>query len=365
MKIPIDGIVGARPNLMKMAPLARAIAEDRTFALRLIHTGQHYDAALSGAFFRELGLPEPAANLEAGSGPQGEQTGRILAAYERLLLRGSRPRGVLVVGDVNSTLACALAAAKLEIPVAHVEAGLRSRDRSMPEELNRILTDALSELLFVSEPGGLANLKEEGRPAERSWLVGNVMVDTLLQELPRAAESTVLSRLGVAGGRYAYLTLHRAGNVDDPRTLAGLMGAIARIADEVPVVFAVHPRTAGRLSELDLPPITGLIRTGPQGYHDNVRLIRDAEAVLTDSGGIQEEAAVLGVPCLTLRENTERPITVELGTNELVGRDPRKIFAGWRRVVSGRRKRAPGIPLWDGRAARRIVKHLKAAWGRA
>lgn len=364
MAILIDGIVGARPNLMKMAPLARAIAEDGTFVLRLIHTGQHYDAALSGTFFADLGLPPPGLNLDVGSGPQGEQTARILAGYERCLLKsGSMPRGVLVVGDVNSTLACSLAAAKLGIPVAHIEAGLRSGDRAMPEELNRILTDALADLLFVSEPSGLANLIREGRPAERSWLVGNVMVDTLLRELPRAAESTVLERMALAGGRYAYLTLHRAANVDDPPTLARLMEAIALIARELPVVFAVHPRTVARLRELGLPRIEGLIRTSPQGYHDNVRLIRDATVVLTDSGGIQEEAAVLGVPCLTLRRNTERPITIELGTNELVGSDPKKILAGWRRIASGGWKRASGIPFWDGRAAHRIVSHLRAAWG--
>lgn len=366
MAIPLDGIVGARPNLMKMAPLARALEADGTFALRLIHTGQHYDPALSGSFFRDLGLPAPAANLSAGSGPQGEQTARILTSYEKMLLDGrARPRGVVVVGDVNSTLACSLGAAKLGIPVAHVEAGLRSGDWSMPEEINRVLTDALSELLFVSEPGGLAHLEREGRPAERSWLVGNVMVDTLLRELPRARESTVLERLGLETGRYAYLTLHRAGNVDEPRALSGVMEAVAAIAREVPVVFAVHPRTAERLEALSPSDIPGLVRTGPQCYHDNIRLIKDAKAVLTDSGGIQEEAAVLGVPCLTLRRNTERPITVELGTSELVGCDPERILEAWGRIASGRWKRGGNIPLWDGRAAERIVGRLKRAWGSA
>lgn len=364
MAIPIDGIVGARPNLMKMAALARALARDGTFDLRLIHTGQHYDSGLSGSFFRDLGLPEPAANLEAGSGPQGEQTARILAGYEKMLLReDAKPRGVLVVGDVNSTLACSLGAAKLGVPVAHVEAGLRSGDWSMPEEINRILTDALSDLMFVTEPGGLDHLRREGRPTERSWLVGNVMVDTLLRELPRARLSTVLERIGVEPGRYAYLTLHRAANVDEPRTLAGLMDAAGRIARDLPVVFAVHPRTAGRLEALQPPPSGRLIRVGPQGYHDNLRLIRDAKAVLTDSGGMQEEAAVLGVPCLTLRENTERPITVERGTNELVGSDPERILESWRRIGAGRWKRGGDIPLWDGRAAERIVGHLRRAWG--
>lgn len=365
MPILIDGIVGARPNLMKMAPLARALAADGTFELRLIHTGQHYDAALSGAFFRELGLPEPAANLEVGSGPQGEQTGRILIEYEKILLSGARPRGVVVVGDVNSTLACSLAAAKLGIPVAHVEAGLRSGDWSMPEEINRVLTDALAELMFVSEPGGLIHLEREGRPAERCWLVGNVMVDTLLRELPRADSSDVLARLKLSPAGYAYLTLHRAANVDDPATLGRIMSAVTAISDELPVVFAVHPRTAARLGALERPPGPRVLLVGPQGYHDNVRLIRDARAVLTDSGGVQEEAAVLGVPCLTLRDNTERPITVELGTNELVGRDPGRILAAWRRVASGQAKRAGTIPFWDGRAASRIVERLRTQWGNA
>ena len=366
MPIPIDGVVGARPNMMKMAPLARALARDATFSLRLVHTGQHYDAAMSSGFFSELGLPVPDVNLEVGSGPQGEQTARILAGYERCLLQSpSRPRGVVVVGDVNSTLAGALAAAKLGVPVAHVEAGLRSGDRAMPEELNRILTDALADLMFVSDPAGMEHLRREGRPPERCWLVGNVMVDTLMHELARADGSAVLGRLGVARGQYAYLTLHRAGNVDDPAVLARLMRAVGAVARDVPVVFAVHPRTRARLEAIGLARLPQVISVEPQGYHDSLRLIRDAKAVLTDSGGIQEESSVLGVPCLTLRPSTERPITVERGTSELVGSDPEKIAAGWRLIAAGRWKRAPGIPLWDGRAAQRIVALLKQHWGGA
>ena len=363
MVIPIDGIVGARPNIMKMAALSRAIAADGAFKLRLVHTGQHYDAALSEDFIRELGLPRPDYNLEVGSGSQAEQIARILVGYERLLLDTKpTPRGVVVVGDVNSTLACSLAAAKLGIPVAHVEAGLRSGDRSMPEEINRIVTDALSDLLFVSDPEGLRHLGREGRPPERTWHVGNVMVDTLLRELPRARESTVLERLGVVKDRYAYMTLHRPSNVDDPGGLRDLVETVGVIAMQIPVVFAVHPRTAARLRSAEIE-LKRIIHVGPQGYHDNVRLIQDAKLVLTDSGGIQEEAAILEVPCLTLRQNTERPVTIELGSSELVGNNSAKILAGWRRVAEGRWKRAQQIPLWDGRAAERIAGHLKAQWG--
>lgn len=365
MPILIDGIVGARPNMMKMAPLARALAADATFKLRLVHTGQHYDDAMSKNFHRDLGIPIPDVNLEVGSGLQGEQTAKILARYEKLLVSSDpRPAGVVVVGDVNSTLACSLAAVKLGIPVAHVEAGLRSGDRSMPEEINRILTDAISDLMFVSDPEGLLHLEREGRPKKGIFHVGNVMVDTLLRELPRSGESDVLQRLGVSRGEYVYLTLHRPSNVDNPKILEALIGVMEAVASVTPVVFAAHPRTVARMEAIGRKAAKGIILTKPQDYHDNVRLIKDAKAVFTDSGGIQEETSVLGVPCLTLRANTERPVTVELGTSELVGNDTAKILAGWERIRTGKWKAAGKIPLWDGHAAERIVSQLRESWGK-
>lgn len=364
MAIPVlHGVVGTRPNMMKMASLARALAEDGTFELRLVHTGQHYDERMSGVFFDELGLPEPAHRLGSGSGSQGAQTARILTAYEEVLL-AERPRGVVVVGDVTSTMACALAAAKLGVSVAHVEAGLRSGDRAMPEEINRVVTDALADLLLVSDPDGLGHLAREGRPREAVRYVGNVMVDTLLRELPAARDSNLLARLGLAPGHYAYLTLHRPSNVDDPAVLRGLLGAAAEIARETPVLFAVHPRTRARMAQVGLPdpPAAGILAVEPLGYRDSLRAIQCARAVLTDSGGIQEESSVLRVPCLTLRWNTERPVTVELGSSELVGNDPERIRAAWRRVCDGRWKQAADIPLWDGHAAERVVRCLREVW---
>lgn len=349
---------------MKMAPLAAALARDGTFQLRLIHTGQHYHDKLSDVFFDELGIPAPTHNLNVGSSPQGEQTARILTAYEAVLLNGEAPAGVIVVGDVTSTMACALAAAKLNIPVAHVEAGLRSFDRTMPEEVNRVVTDALSDLLFVSDPDGLLNLAREGAAREKVHFVGNIMADTLYRELPRAEKSPILEDLGLWAGAYAYLTLHRPSNVDDINVLTALLICIGEIALNVPVIFAVHPRTRGRLQEASahftLPE--GIRFVEPLGYRENLRLIQCAKAVLTDSGGIQEESALLNVPCLTLRSNTERPVTVKLGTSELVGNDPGRIRSAWQRVVAGQWKKAAPIPLWDGHTAERIVAQLRLVW---
>jgi len=371
--INIDGIIGARPNLMKMAPLARALAADGTFKLRLIHTGQHYDAQMSGNFFRDLGLPEPDHNLGVGSGTQGAQTAKILETYEKLLLndegnaQSEGPRGVIVVGDVNSTMACALAASKLGIPIAHVEAGLRSGDRAMPEEINRIVTDALSDLLFVSEPSGLINLAREGVDPRKIHFVGNIMIDSLCAELPKAEQSLILDDLGLNGSPYAYLTLHRPSNVDDPEILRGLMAVVGELSKEIPFVFSVHPRTQTRLKNAGLrgfPSEEQRVRmVGPQSYHDNLKLIRHAKVVLTDSGGIQEETSFLNVPCLTLRRNTERPVTVDLGTSQLVGNDPEAIRKAWQRTINDPRKADNRIPLWDGQTAQRVCDCLRAEWG--
>jgi len=360
----LDGIVGARPNMMKMAALARAVEKDGTFHLRLIHTGQHYDECMSGVFFDELELPEPSFNLEVGPGSHGVQTARILEGYENILLTEERPRGVVVVGDVNSTVACTLAAVKLGVPVAHVEAGLRSGDRTMPEEINRIVTDALSDLLFVSEPAGLVHLAKEGRPREIIHFVGNIMMDTLFHTLPYAEGSDLLDKLDLRPGSYVYLTLHRPSNVDNPAVLRRLMNLFAEISEEMPILFAVHPRTRVRLEQAALPLTFSerLRMIEPLGYRDNLQAIRHARAVFTDSGGIQEEASVLGVPCLTLRHHTERPITVERGSSELVGDDPARILEAWGRVKEGCWKQAAPIPLWDGHTGERIVEHLRRAW---
>ena len=351
--------------MMKMAPLARALAADGTFKLRLIHTGQHYDAQMSGNFLKELGLPEPDHNLGVGSATQGAQTARILEAYEKLLLEGERPRGVIAVGDVNSTMACALAASKLRIPIAHVEAGLRSGDRTMPEEINRIVTDTLSDLLFVSEPSGLINLAREGVDPRKIHFVGNIMIDTLTAELPKAEKSAILDELALNGSPYAYLTLHRPSNVDDPKTLRRLMTIVDELSREMPFVFSVHPRTQARLQEAGIRAFpSGRVRTvGPLSYHDSLKLIRHARVVLTDSGGIQEETTFLNVPCLTLRNNTERPVTVELGTSQLVGNDPDAIRKSWQRATNDPGKMDNRIPLWDGHTAQRICDCIRAVWG--
>ncbi len=360
----LHGIVGARPNMMKMAPLARALANGSPFRMRLIHTGQHYDEGMSDVFLRELGLPQPAVNLEVGSGPHGQQTARVLERYERLLLTEERPLGVIVVGDVNSTLACALAAVKLGLPVAHVEAGLRSFDRTMPEEINRVMTDAIADVLLVSEPAGAANLVREGRDSASISLVGNIMIDNLRHELPHAEQSEILEELGLQVRSYAYATLHRPANVDHEDVLRSLMRLLDDLSRELPIVLSAHPRTRHALERLALLPGEGgrLRLIPPQPYAHNLRLLRDAQLVLTDSGGIQEETAVLGVPCLTIRPNTERPITVELGTNEVVGTDPAAIADAWQRARYGKWKRGSEIPLWDGGTAPRIVGVLRKVW---
>jgi UDP-N-acetylglucosamine 2-epimerase (non-hydrolysing) len=356
-------VVGARPNFIKIAPILRVLrANGSVFRCTLLHTGQHYDAAMKASFFKQLEIPEPDLDLEVGSGSHAQQTAQVMLRFEDVL-NEIAPDLVLVVGDVNSTIACALVAVKKGIPVAHVEAGLRSFDRAMPEEVNRVLTDQVSELLFTTERRAEANLLREGIPKERIHFVGNVMIDTLMHNLGRAAPSAeVLAAHGLNGllGRgsgYAVLTLHRPSNVDDEQALSTLLQTLADISKQLPVVFPVHPRTRQRIKAAGLERLltgSGMADLPPLGYLELLGLMRDARMVLTDSGGLQEETTALGVPCITLRENTERPVTIEEGTNLLVGADSEKIRGAFAEVLStgGKAGRVP--ELWDGRAAERI-----------
>jgi len=323
--VKIVAVVGARPNFMKIAPLMWEVARRSGIDAYLVHTGQHYDEKMSRLFFEELKIPRPDVDLEVGSGSHAVQTAEVMKRFEPVL-HEQKPDAVLVVGDVNSTIACALTAVKLQIPVAHVEAGLRSFDRTMPEEINRVLTDAISRWLFVTEPSGVENLRREGVPEEKVFHVGNVMIDTLLACRQLSERSTVLEDLGVNGRPYAVLTLHRPANVDNPEVLGGLMAAIRRLQRELPIVFPIHPRTRNGMNKQDLASLPNLKLIDPLGYLEFTKLLSHARLVLTDSGGIQEETTVLGVPCLTLRENTERPITLHEGTNVLVGMDPDRIY---------------------------------------
>jgi len=360
--VRIVNVVGARPNLMKIAPLMEAYAAAPEIEPLLVHTGQHYDATMSDLFFRQLGIPEPDLNLGVGSASHAVQTAEIMRAFEPVL-QDRRPDAVLVVGDVNSTIACGLVAVKLGVRLVHVEAGLRSFDREMPEEINRVLTDAISDLLFCTEQSGVDNLRREGIAETRIHLVGNVMIDTLLRHRERAEQSRVLETLGLVAGGYAVLTLHRPSNVDDPAVLAKLLDALEVIAVDQPLIFPVHPRTRQKLEQFGLAARVAAQRelrlVDPIGYLDFLKLMAHARVVLTDSGGIQEETTILGVPCLTLRENTERPITVELGNNQLVGHQPERILTAYRAVTASRGAQNRTPPLWDGGAAARIVRVLR------
>jgi UDP-N-acetylglucosamine 2-epimerase (non-hydrolysing) len=349
---------------MKVAAVVEAMARHLELEPVVVHTGQHYDDRLSRVMFEELRLPRPRINLEVGSGSHAQQTAAILSRFEPVLL-AERPDLVLVVGDVNSTVACGLAAVKLGIPVGHVEAGLRSFDRSMPEEVNRVITDALSHLLFVSERSGLDNLRREGVPDDCLFFVGNLMIDTLRRHRDAAAASRILEQLGLEPGGYAVLTLHRPANVDDPRILGPLLAAVDALSARLPVVFPVHPRTRSRLTAVGMPGVGAPERwrlTEPLGYLDFLRLTSSARLLLTDSGGIQEEATVLEVPCLTLRPNTERPATLESGWNRLVGTDPAAVQAAAEEILDSADPRAPGasgVPeRWDGRAGERLARVL-------
>ncbi len=354
----VVAVAGARPNFMKIAPLMWEMRKRHGLESYLVHTGQHYDEKMSKLFFEQLHIPKPDIDLGVGSGSHAVQTAEVMKKFEAVLL-DQKPDAVLVVGDVNSTIACALTAVKLGVKVAHVEAGLRSRDRTMPEEINRILTDAISDWLFVTEPAGVVNLRREGVDEAKIHLVGNVMIDTLLSCRERAEGSAILETLGVKDRAYAVLTLHRPANVDDPATFARLFGAVRRLAAEAPIVFPVHPRTRRSLSAIGADVTPGVILTEPLGYLDFMKLMANARVVLTDSGGIQEETTVLGVPCLTLRLNTERPITCEQGTNRLVGLDPDAIVAAGLEVLGGGVRTARIPDGWDGSAAARIVDVLQ------
>lgn len=360
-------MVAARPNFMKAAPIAAEMARrGGEFETTLVHTGQHYDDAMSRVFFEELGLPRPEIDLGVGSGSHAEQTARVMLAFEPVLTE-HQPDWVVVVGDVNSTLAVALTAAKLGTRVAHVEAGLRSNDRAMPEEHNRILTDHLADALFTHCREADDNLIREGISPGRIHFVGNVMIDSLVRILPAAERRSILANMGLLDGgghpdSYVLVTLHRPSNVDDPATLLRIVRALRTIADEVPVVFPVHPRTRARMADLGLDhggEPTGLRLVDPLGYLDFLALERHAAVVVTDSGGIQEETTYLGVPCLTVRANTERPITISQGTNRLVGSDPSVLLQAVRTAIESNDSPSAGPPpLWDGRAAQRIVDVL-------
>jgi UDP-N-acetylglucosamine 2-epimerase (non-hydrolysing) len=354
----ILNVVGARPNLVKIAPLMREMLRREQVKPVLVHTGQHYDKALSDDFFRQMEIPRPDVNLEVGSGSHAWQTAEILERIEPVLVE-QRPDLVLVVGDVNSTMAASLAAVKLGIPVAHVEAGLRSFDRTMPEEINRVVTDAIADYLFATEEEAVQNLLREGRPPEKIFLVGNVMIDALRQFLPLAQNSPLLAELGLKDGGgirpYAVLTLHRPRNVDSETKLRQLLLAIEQISPELPVLFPVHPRTQKKLNNGNTRFLSHLRLLPPVGYLDFLCLLSHARIVLTDSGGIQEETTVLGVPCLTIRENTERPVTVTMGTNQVVGEDPERVLAAARKIFHEKPKAPRVPPLWDGHSAERIV----------
>lgn len=356
-------VAGARPNFMKIAPLLREFrARPDRFDARLVHTGQHYDELMSDVFFQDLEIPPPDIHLGVGSGTHAVQTAHIMEAIEKVLTE-NRPDWVVVVGDVNSTLACSVVAAKMSPPVrvAHVEAGLRSGDRTMPEEINRLVTDALSDLLFTTSADADRNLAAEGVPKRRIHRVGNVMIDTLRRFLARADSSDVMPRMGIAPP-FALLTLHRPANVDDPQALRRIFAALEIIARDLPILFPVHPRTLKMIEALGVripgaggPASRGLRLVEPLGYLDFLHLQKRARLVLTDSGGIQEEASILGVPCLTLRDNTERPITITRGTNRLVGSATGRIVAAARRILRSPAPRPRPIPMWDGKAAARIV----------
>jgi UDP-N-acetylglucosamine 2-epimerase (non-hydrolysing) len=360
-------IVGARPNFMKMAPILRAFAEYPDADAVLIHTGQHYDAKLSDVFFAELGIKAPEIFLGVGSGSHAEQTGKLLVELERCFLEAAKNGQpfdrVVVVGDVNSTMAATLAAAKLNIPVAHVEAGLRSFDRTMPEEINRIVTDSLSDLLLVSEPVGVEHLLKEGHPSDRIRLVGNVMIDTLISQVREAKQRPILKELGLEPKGYAVVTLHRPSNVDQEETLGKLMRVLIDVSKRIPIVFPVHPRTRIKLEKMgggiaDATHGNTFRLLEPLGYNDFLCLTSQSKVIVTDSGGLQEESTALGVPCLTMRENTERPITVTEGTSTLCGSDAEALAKYLSQIEAGTYKNGRCPQLWDGHAAVRIVKEL-------
>ncbi len=359
MTLRIVNIAGCRPNFIKIAPLLSEMKRHAQIEPILVHTGQHYDRAMSDLFFRDLEIPEPDVSLDVGSGTYAHQTGQVMQRLEPVL-REIQPDLVLVVGDVNSTLAAALSAVTLGYPVAHVEAGLRSFDREMPEEINRVLTDAISDFLFITEPSAETNLLREGKRQEQIFFAGNVMMDSLRNNAAKIAHSAIVSGLGLTPRNYALLTLHRPSNVDDPGSFAGIAGALEEIQHRIPIVFPVHPRTAARLEQFPAArqSLAGLLAIEPLGYVDFIKLMQQAAFVLTDSGGVQEETTALQIPCLTLRDNTERPVTISAGTNCLVGTAPQRIVARVAQILDGAAVAGHTPEKWDGRAAGRIVSML-------
>jgi UDP-N-acetylglucosamine 2-epimerase (non-hydrolysing) len=358
-------IAGARPNFMKVAPLFHTLSGQDWCRPAIVHTGQHYDAQMSDAFFADLRLPAPDVNLGVGSGSHAEQTARIMIAYEEIC-RDARPDWVVVVGDVNSTVACALVAAKLCIPLAHLEAGLRSRDRTMPEEINRLVTDTLADALWTPSPDADENLRREGVPEERIARVGNIMIDAYEMLRPRIEAERAPERHGLAAQGYAVLTLHRPSNVDRPEVLAGIVEQLKGIAARLPLVFAVHPRTSARLREFGLweglRAAPGMVTADPMSYVEFMSLVREARLAITDSGGIQEETTYLGIPCLTLRDTTERPITISQGTNRLVRIE--ELVPSVERVLAGDWPTGRCPELWDGQTAPRVAADLKVRCGK-
>ncbi len=354
----IANVVGARPNFMKIAPIHRRMQQSEKIEPILIHTGQHYDEKMSKTFFVDLGMPEPDVYLNVGSGSHAEQTAAVMVKIEQFLV-SQRPDLLIVVGDVNSTIAASLAASKVGVSVAHVEAGLRSFDRNMPEEINRILTDAIADYLFITEQSGIDNLRHEGTPEEKVYFVGNVMIDSLTEHLEKAAELSTLSEYNLQPQQYALMTLHRPSNVDNQQVLQKIFDTLEIIQKDTPIIFPIHPRTRKMLGafgmENQVERMSNLTITDPLGYLPFLRLMSQAKLVLTDSGGIQEETTFLKIPCLTMRANTERPVTVTLGSNQLVGMEPEAILAGYNNVLNGTLKEAQIPPLWDGMASKRIV----------
>ena len=364
-RVKIINVVGARPNFMKMAPIIEAMnTYPDKITHRLVHTGQHYDQKMSKAFFDDLGMPKPDIDLGIGSGTQAEQTGKIMMAFEKVC-EAEKPDLVIVVGDVNSTMACTITAKKLGIQVAHVEAGLRSRDMGMPEEINRLCTDVLCDHLYTTDRFADENLRREGVAEEKIHFVGNVMIDTLLKHKQMAARLDLRKTLGLEPDRYATLTLHRPSNVDDRQVLEGILGALKEISRHLPIIFPIHPRTRKMVGRFNLgsyfnqgSKVQGIWLTEPLGYLEFLHLNMQAKMVLTDSGGLQEETTVLGIPCITMRNNTERPITCEVGTNVMVGNRPEEILRQARNVLVGTTKNGTIPDKWDGHAAERIVEHI-------
>lgn len=361
-------VAGARPNFMKIGPLMREFKKHKQhFDTLLVHTGQHYDFEMSQSFFDDLNIPEPDIYLNVGSGSHASQTAKIMTSFEKVILK-EKPDLVIVVGDVNSTVACSLVASKLNVKVAHVEAGLRSFDRAMPEEINRIVTDSLSDYLFVSEESGLRNLKKEGVDSNKVHFVGNIMIDTLLSNMPKINKSNILSRIfpkllpaqSPEPKAYAVLTLHRPSNVDSEKALLEIYDILETISQRIKIIYPVHPRTKKMIKIHNFlnrfEKLKNLLMIKPLGYIDFIKLVKKSQFVLTDSGGIQEETTVLGIPCLTMRENTERPVTIKEGTNILVGRDKQKIIRTVNKILQGRQKNGSTPKFWDGETARGIIK---------